>query len=454
MNFSQFILILCARYKIFLLTLFVTMFVTLTVSLILPKTYKASATLLLNYKGVDPVTNVSLSPLFMPGFMATQADVVYSETTALKVANKLKLAQSNKVRQMFEESGSDIGFRNWLVDELLRENLDVEPSRESSVISISYQGDDPDFVAKMANAYASIYQELSIKLSVEPSQNAASYFSNQIEVLRDKLEAAQERLSEYQKTTGIVNVDESLDVELRQLNELSSQLVLAQAELSRSTSGQSDNNLHSNSLDVSENTFIDSLKAKLADAESAFADISQNLGRNHPNYIGAQAEVRKIRNELNRHIKSAMDNSVNRVANIRKALEEKKGNVLELNQARDKINLLAREMEGIQHAYDNAMERLNLASLEGQANLSAVSLLDAAIPPAKPSSPNMRLNMVLSVFLGTMLGLATALFMEMFDRRIRSSEDLVMALKAPVFGVIDLKKPKPRLRLPWSRSTQ
>ena len=451
MNFSQFIRILCARYKIFLLTLFVTMFVTLTVSLILPKTYKASATMLLNYKGVDPVTNVSLSPLFMPGFMATQADVIYSETTALLVANKLKLAQNNSIRQKFEESGSDIGFRNWLVDELLRENLDVEPSRESSVISISYQGEDPAFVAKMANAYASIYQELSIKLSVEPSQNAASYFSNQIEVLRDKLETAQEKLSNYRKTKGVVNVDESLDVELRQLNELSSQLVLAQAELSRSTSEQSDKNLHSKILDVSDNTFIDNLKTKLADAESAFADISQNLGKNHPNYIGAQAEVRKLRNELNRHIKSAMDNSINRVANIRKALEEKKDNVLALNQARDKINLLAREVEGIQHAYDNAMERLNLASLEGQANLSGVSLLDAAIAPAKPSSPNMRLNMLLSVFLGTMLGLATALFMEIFDRRIRSSEDLVTALKVPVFGMIDLKKPKPRFRLTWSR---
>ncbi len=338
--------------------------------------------MLLNYKGVDPVTNVSLSPLFMPGFMATQANVIYSETTALMVINKLKLDQNNYIKQKFEESGSKIGFRNWLVDELLRKNLDVEPSRESSVISISYKEQDQDFVAEIANAYASIYQELSIKLSVEPSQNAASYFSNQIEVLRDKLETAQEKLSNYRKTKGVVNVDENLDVELRQLNELSSQLVLAQAELSRSTSEQSDKNLHSKILDVSDNTFIDNLKSKLADAESAFADISQHLGSNHPKYIGAQAEVRKLRLELNRHIKSAMDNSINRVANIRKALEEKKDNVLALNQTRDKINLLAREMEGIQQAYDNAMERLNQASLEGQANLSGVSLLDAAIPPA------------------------------------------------------------------------
>lgn len=450
MNFSQFILILCARYKIFLLTLFVTMLITLTVSLILPKTYKATATLLLNYKGVDPVTNVSLSPLFMPGFMATQANVIYSDTTALMVAKKLKLGQNNSIKQAYEKSGSDIDFRYWIIEELLRKNLDVEPSRESSVISISYKGKDPVFAAKIANAYANVYQDLSVKLSAEPSQNAAAYFGNQIEVLRDKLEKAQEKLSHYRQTTGVVNIDESLDVELRQLNELSSQLVLAQAELSRSTSKQIGNN----SLDVSENTFIDNLKAKLAEAESVFADISQNLGRNHPKYVGAQAEVQKLRSELNRHIKSAMDNSISRVANIRSAMEEKKEKVLALNQTRDKINILAKEIAGIQQAYDNAMERLNQASLEGQANLSGVSSLDEAVPPAKPSSPNMRLNMVLSVFLGTMLGLATALFMEMFDRRIRSSEDLVAALKAPVFGVIDLKKPKPRFRLSWSRSTR
>lgn len=450
MNFSQFILILCARYKIFLLTLFVTMLITLTVSLILPKTYKATATLLLNYKGVDPVTNVSLSPLFMPGFMATQANVIYSDTTALMVAKKLNLGQNNSIKQAYEKSGSDIDFRYWIIEELLRKNLDVEPSRESSVISISYKGKDPVFAAKIANAYANVYQDLSVKLSAEPSQNAAAYFGNQIEVLRDKLEKAQEKLSHYRQTTGVVNIDESLDVELRQLNELSSQLVLAQAELSRSTSKQIGNN----SLDVSENTFIDNLKAKLAEAESVFADISQNLGRNHPKYVGAQAEVQMLRSELNRHIKSAMDNSISRVANIRNAMEEKKEKVLALNQTRDKINILAKEIAGIQQAYDNAMERLNQASLEGQANLSGVSSLDEATPPAKPSSPNMRLNMVLSVFLGTMLGLATALFMEMFDRRIRSSEDLVAALKAPVFGVIDLKKPKPRFRLSWSRSTR
>jgi uncharacterized protein involved in exopolysaccharide biosynthesis len=38
------------------------------------------------------------------------------------------------------------------------------PSRESSVVEISFKGSDPQFVAAVANALAEEYQRLSIQL--------------------------------------------------------------------------------------------------------------------------------------------------------------------------------------------------------------------------------------------------------------------------------------------------
>ena len=51
MNFSQFLLILLARKRIILATLVVTVGLTMVVSMMMPKTYKATASVLLNYKG-------------------------------------------------------------------------------------------------------------------------------------------------------------------------------------------------------------------------------------------------------------------------------------------------------------------------------------------------------------------------------------------------------------------
>lgn len=449
MNFSQLLLILRARYKIILLVLVVTVMTALLVSLLLPKTYKAGTTLMLTQMGTDPVTGMIFPAQMMPGYMATQLDVINSTSTALMVVNSLKLDQNEAIKQQFEDSDSQNSIRHWLAG-LLLENLSVEPSRESGVISINFKGADPVFVAAMANAFGEAYQEISIRLKVEPSQKAAAYFTDQIDVLRDQMEIAQKKLSQYQQDEGIVNVDYRLDVETSRLNELSSQLVVAQGEVMGTTSDQNDNNRVGEGQSIVTNSLVNSLKINLAQAESNFADVSQKLGINHPSYEGARAEVEKMRLELNRHVKATSRNAISREAEIRSALEDQKNNILALNKARDELQLLVREVEGAQSAYESAMQRLNQTSLEGQSNLSSVSLLDPAVPPVTHDSPKLFLNMLLSVFLGTLLGLGFGLLAEMLDRRVRSAEDLVEVLQAPVLGVIKRSAPKHRrFRLFW-----
>jgi hypothetical protein len=53
------------------------------------------------------------------------------------------------------------------------------------------------------------------------------------------------------------------------------------------------------------------------------------------------------------------------------------------------------------------------------------------------------LNLVAATFVGTLLALALALGLEWRDRRVRSAEDLVLALDLPVIGVM----PKPAHRV-------
>ncbi len=446
MNFSQFLLILRARYKIILLTLVVTVATTLAVSLLLPNTYKATATLLLNYKGTDPVTGFTLPAQLMPGYMATQVDIINSASTALMVVDQAKLAESAAIKEMFsEESDGKGNIRDWLAGRLLK-NLEVVPSRESSVLSINFKGSDPAFAATIANAFADAYQKTSIRFTVEPAQKAAIYFDNQIKLLRDKLEAVQNNLSKYQQEKGIVNADSRLDVETTRLNDLSSQLVAAQGELMGVTSSQGNNTSEGDG--VTTNLLLNNLKENLAQAESKFAEISQKLGKNHPSYQGSSAEVEKLRSELNIHIRAVSNSIASRVASresqIRAALAEQKSKVLTLNRARDELLLLSKEVEGAQRAYDAVTQRLNQALLAGQSNQSGVAVLNPAVPPIEPDSPKPWLNMLLSVFLGTLLGLSFGMLAEMLDRRVRSAEDLVGVLQASVLGVMQWGAPRHR----------
>ncbi|SHN38067.1 chain length determinant protein EpsF [Duganella sacchari] len=446
MNFAQFLLILRARKRVILLTLVITVLTTVVVSLLLPKTYKATSSVLLNYKGVDPLTGLTMPGQLLPGYMATQIDIITSKNVALRVVDSLQLAQSPAVIAQFNEAADGKGtVRDWLADLLLKK-LDIVPSRESSVVEISFKGSDPQFVAAIANAFAEQYQKVSIQLRVEPLKKASVYFDEQTKLLRDAVEVAQSRLSKYQQEHGIVSLDNRLDVESNRLNDLSGQLVLAQGQLMEANSRQR-MAVGSDALespDVLSNPLIQNLRAALAAAEAKLAEVGERLDRNHPQYLSAKAEVDKMKVELATQMK-ATSNSVRnnaqilqqREASLRSALAEQKAKVLELNRTRDEMNVLQKDVESAQHAFDATSQRFAQTKIEGQADQSDIAVLNPATPPIEPASPRLVLNTILSVFLGGFLGLGFGLLAEMLDRRVRSEGDLAEALQAPVLGVID-----------------
>jgi uncharacterized protein involved in exopolysaccharide biosynthesis len=90
MTFGQFLSILRARWWLVLLIFFLAVGITLGVSLILPKQYKAVASVVVDSKP-DPVSAMVYGSTVLPGFMATQVDIIQSDRVAQRVVRNLKL---------------------------------------------------------------------------------------------------------------------------------------------------------------------------------------------------------------------------------------------------------------------------------------------------------------------------------------------------------------------------
>lgn len=450
MNFTQFLLILKARAKIILVTFGITVMTTLVVSLLLPKSYMATTSLVLNYKGMDPVTGMSLPAQLMPGYMATQIDIINSRKVGIKVVEQLKFAESAAAQEQFNEATQGKGdIKDWFADQLLK-NLDVKPSRESSVIEISFKGSDPEFAAAIANAFALAYQQTSIELKVEPAQKAAEFLGDQTKGLRTNLEEAQLRLTKYKQEKGLTSESHNLDVESARLNDLSSQLVMAQSQSYDATSRQQSTRGNGDaSPDVAANPVVQNLKMQISLSEAKFSELSQRVGVSHPQYQSAQAELNKLKSQLIEATNSATSSisgsariSQQREAELRAALTAQKARVLELNLSRGELSVLERDVDSAQRALDTASQRFTQTTLEGNVNQTDIAVLNPAIAPQEPASPKVLLNTLLSIFLGTLLGVGLGLLAEMLDRRVRSRDDIAELLEVPVFSVSQTKPSK------------
>jgi len=442
MTLQQFLLILRARYRVALLALAVTVAITLLVSLLLPKQYTASAAMVVDVKSPDAVSGLLLQGMMAPGYMATQIDIINSDRVAKSVVKLLRMESSSAIQQQWQESTKGRGqLIDWLAN-LLQKNLDVKPSRESNVININYTGTDPDFAAAVANAFAQAYIDVNLDLRLAPARQYATFFDEQTKAARDKLEVAQKALSAYQQKNGITSIDERLDFETAKLNETSSQLTGVEGQTTDSQSKRKNAKADTVS-EVMQNPLINGLKADIARLEAKLTESSVNLGKNHPQTLRTVAELATLKSQLEaetRKITSSIETTYQvgkqREKQLKSALSTQKSRVLKINKQRDELNVLRRDIESAQRAFEMVSQRASQTNIESQTNQTNILVLNPATVPAEPSKPRILLNTLVSIFIGTLLGIGLALMLELAKRYVRSAQDLADALDLPVLGSI------------------
>jgi succinoglycan biosynthesis transport protein ExoP len=463
MSFAQLFGILLARWKVMAVTFLAVVGVAFTLTLVLPKKYTAVTSIVVDFKGQDSILGLLMPSQMLPGYMATQVDILTSHKVALEAVKALHITESPFLKEQFKEETEGKGtIEDWMAAILLK-NIDVKPSRESSVVDVSFTASDPNFAALVANAWADAYQRTNLELKVEPAKQNAAWFEDKLKVLRANLEKTTGDLNKYQQHKGIVATDDRLDVEMAKLNEMTQQLVTAQTARSDAMSRQRQlrdflaRGANPDTLpDVLANGLIQNLKGQLAQSEARLDQISSQLGRNHPEVQRLDADIKKQRQKLKDEIIVVATSITNleaiaqqRENQLREQVAEQKTKLLRFNQGRDEMSVLMKEVEAAQRAYDAASARFTQTTLESQAEQTNIAVLNRAIPPLKHSFPNTFVSMVAGIIVGALLALAMALGLELLDRRVRSPEDLAASLEARVLGVLDGGRATIKTRRRW-----
>ena len=440
MTLSQFLQILRARCLLIASFALALAFAGALVSLLLPNVYLAQVSLVADMKDTDPVTGVVVHSQALNNYLNTQADVVTSRAVAMKVVEKLHLADDPSLRAAFEERAHGAGsLREWIADRL-SSNLEVELARSSNVFRINYAAPNAGDAALFANAFADAYILTTIELKMDPARRQAGWFDEQVLGLRKRLEAAQEKLSDFQRENTLVTTDGRLDIESARLAGMATELVTAQTEAADARTRRNQMKLaletgRTEELpDVVRNGLVQSMKAELTRAEGKLAEAAERYGPNHPQYIAASAEVGSLRRRMFAELQTARGSIEQtaqiadlRAAQMQAALEVQKRRILELKRANDERDVLSRDVESAQRTYDAATQRASAVRLESQLDQGTVAVLAPAMAPLDPARPRPLLNTVAALLLGMALGVGLGVAAEWRDRRVRTATDIPAA---------------------------
>lgn len=443
LNFEQLLPTLRARWLALVVTLAAIVAIVLGVSLLLPPRYEATAMLVVEMNGVDPIggQTVTRPTSAVSTHMSTQVEIIKSHEVALGALRALGLDRSQEWREQWQNAtggGGQGEFEAWGAAQLLRK-LDVRPSRESNVVTIAYTAPEPQFAAAAANAFVKSYIDTTLQMRAEPARQFNRFFGERAQTLRDALDKARARLSAYEKEHGVL-VGNEPDAETARLAELTSQLVTLQDAAAEAANLR--NQARSAPADMREvrnDPQVAVLTGELARQEAQLAELKADFGERHPAVLQARRTVRDVQQRLDAAMRQRADSLAApakvvdaRLAEVQRAIEKQRTVVQKRKSERDAASALVRDVESAQKSYDAVLTRASETALESaNTTPSTISIVKSATAPIWSPATLIR-NLAVAGLLGLLLGIAVALRREASDRRLRSVADVTGRLRQPL----------------------
>lgn len=449
MNLYQFLSVLRARRTMAFVIFLTTIALALAWVMLRPKNYTATAPILVDLRANDPLAQPNYQSIVPQAYIATQMDIVRSNRVAERVVEMLELEKDPKATEDWKKAGGNGTLKSWLATEL-QSGLEVKPARESNIINIAYTSPTAADAAKVANAFSQAYLDTALDIKTDPAKRYSTWFEDQLKFARQRLEQAQGALTAYQQRTGVISAD-GVDMETQRLNELSSQLTLVQGQLTDVANKRTQS---SGSIQEAMNSpLINTLKSNIAAQEARIQEASANLGSRHPQMIRMQDELNAMKSRLNSEV-SSIGNAIDTAYQVGRARERElsaavnaqRARVMQFNRHRDELNVLRRDLDAAQKAYEQVSERASQSKLQALTNQTNIQRLATAVEPLQPKGPTTKMALGLAAFAGALLALAGALLMELLNRRVRSVDDLSMATNLPILASVPAHNGRESLR--------
>jgi capsular exopolysaccharide synthesis family protein len=465
--------ILARRWRTVAATTLVAVALTGIYCLFAQPRYQAGATLLIEPQGPEVLPSRSIGGAEEPfgsmkyDYYLTQYRLLDSPTIAQRVIDELRL-------------GNDLRFTAGLLDETdadgrvapstpallgkYMEGLGVQPVRMTRLVRVTFDSNDPELAAEVANAHAQAFVKHYLERSYVAMEKVRDFLESKLKELLEKMQAADEALMDYQSAHHLLPVDLRKDVASerlmdlsRRLTEAEAQRIVVEAEYRLVESGD-----YRNVPAVLTNGTVQRLQGEYNKLELEHALLAAKWRPTYPALRRLKAQMdhahEMLEAEITKAVKGvearylAASDTVNR---IKAELENQRKALLERKDQEGQLLTLARDAETTRSLYDNLVAQVKELDILGGANISHISNINVVEPasiPRHPSAPRTAFNLLLSLVAGLMIGTGIAFLREVTDSTIRDVSGVQRATGLGTLAIVpELEMQEKKF---WQRRSQ
>jgi uncharacterized protein involved in exopolysaccharide biosynthesis len=411
---------------------------TAVILLLVPRTYEATATIMVDYEVNDPLNSKEFPVGLLSSYMATQMELLRNQELQLAVVDRLQLTKNEKYTA--GHSGDAKTLREYVQSVLAKQLSIYQAQYGSQLISVTYAANDPVHAAQVANTVVEVFKEREFTRASSPAMLRARRYTEQMETLKQKVQVAQKQYTDFHRSNALIDTGEKkADVELNSLSELDEQLANVQnarrgAEARRNIDPDADDQVLSSTL-------VQTLRTQIGSQEAKLAELRITLGPRHPEILQLQSQLTANRSRLKGEVGRYSSNSAQGLSAARQmerqlqsAIASQREKVLSTSALYDQAAKYRLELEAAQAVYKRALDGYDQVMFASVGNYSNITFANRATVPVKSAKPRRMVYMFLGIMAGCALGLLAPLVYELINRRVRCRDDLERDEGVPVLA--------------------
>ena len=440
------------------------------------ESFTATANVLLDSRQRDVVRVQSVLPNLPPdtNIVDTEVEVLRSRALAEAVMVILKLDQDPEFNPALSPPGGIKGLiaklqgkpptplkgkvaaapgpqaRQAIVDRVLG-GLKVGRSGLTYMINISYRSPDPIKAAKIANMFADLYIADQLSAKSKATVEASEWLGGRLAQLKGDVERAEAQVEQYKIANNLLSSQGATLTE-QQINTLDQQLASSRAEAAereaRLSTAQSQLARGSTGDDVGEalgSQVVQQLRGQRAEVSRRVAELEARYSDKHPQLIEKRKELNEIDNQIRQEIARVISNldaqaqvARQRVASIQGSVSSAKGALEGNNRAGVRLRELERNAEAVRAVYETFLGRFRETSAQSGLAQSDARVVSWAKPPTNPTSPDIKLGLLLAFLLAGASGVAAISLAEAMESGLSTSADVEKLLGVRSIGSVPL----------------
>ena len=443
LHFLDYWRVIKTRKAIVFVVFLLVILVAATVTYFQPKIYQATARIKVEQEKMSvSVFDREAYPSYDPYFLQTQYEIIQSQKILYPIITFFKLQELWGGGQPLP---MDIALRR------LKGRLGVRRYRDTSLIEISVESEQPSQAAQLANKIADYFSTERMDVRRKETQRGLDKLQDKLKEQLAKVRAAQQKVEQVRRDLkvpiyGNVKLSDMTIQQSEQLQTAAKVEMVSRESRLQELKKLSPLQLRNAASTVFNDPSLATLLQGLDSTDLQLERLKLQFGPDHPELRSALAQRDKLQAQIDARVEGLMRGlevdykmAQVRYAELASQLEDLKKASLTLDsEAFLPYRNAQREEESETRLYETMKAQFEQETVKLELPRSPVELIDQAETPLVPIRPNMVMNLILAGVAGLVLGISLAFFIEFLDTSVKIMEDVEQFLGLPVLGVIPL----------------